>query len=61
MYLSHDRMVKLLEHCGYSGEKVYVSCDYGTNKRDGGLYDVVKMIFLIIILLYILAITALRY
>lgn len=43
MYLSHDRMVKLLEHCGYSGfEKVYVSCDYGTNKRDGGLYDVVK-------------------
>ncbi len=39
MYLPHDMMQQLLEKNGYSGfEKLYVSCDYGCNKHQKGLY-----------------------
>ena len=39
MYLPQDMMTKLLESCGYKGySKLYVSCDYSCNKRNGGLY-----------------------
>jgi len=39
MYLPHDMMEELLQNCGYNGySKLYVSCDYHCNKRNGGLY-----------------------
>lgn len=39
MYIPHDMMVKILDNCGYTGySKLYVSCDYGCNKRNGGLF-----------------------
>lgn len=39
MYLPHDMMEELLANCGYNGySKLYVSCDYHCNKRNGGLY-----------------------
>ncbi len=40
MYIPRTMMEKLLEKCGYTGfEKVFVSCEYGCNKRSGELYD----------------------
>lgn len=40
MYLPHDMMKRLLEHCGYCKyEKMYVSCDYGYGKNTKGLYQ----------------------
>ena len=43
MYLPHDMMDQLLTKVGYTGyEKLYVSCDYGCNKRSGKLYQIVK-------------------
>ena len=40
MYLPHDMMKRLLEHCGYCKyEKLYVSCDYGYGKNTKGLYQ----------------------
>lgn len=43
MYLSHDFLTKLLEYNGYTGfERLYVSCDHGCSKSNGGLYKVVK-------------------
>ena len=40
MYIPHDMMVELLASCGYTGyDKLYVSCDYKTSKRQGVLYD----------------------
>lgn len=42
MYLPHDMMVKLLSSCGYEGyDKLYVSCDYKCNKRNGGLFTTI--------------------
>ena len=39
MYIPHDMMERILEKCGYTGySKLYVSCDYGCNKRNGGLF-----------------------
>jgi len=46
MYIPHDIMEKLLEKCGYTGyAKLYVSCDYECNKKNGGLYKNVKKDF----------------
>lgn len=43
MYLSSDFLTELLDNNGFSGfEKLYVSCEYGCSKADGGLYAVVK-------------------
>lgn len=43
MYLSNDFLTKLLEHNGYAGfERLYVSCEYGCSKGNGGLYEAVK-------------------
>ncbi|MBR6420136.1 MAG: hypothetical protein IKS42_07370 [Oscillospiraceae bacterium] len=41
MYLPADMMKQLLDHCGITGyEKLYISCDAGCAKADGGkLYD----------------------
>lgn len=39
MYLPTEMMVKILEKCNITGyQKLYVSCDFGVSKRDGGLY-----------------------
>ncbi len=39
MYIPHDMMTKIVEGCGYTGySKLYVSCDYSCNKRNGGLF-----------------------
>lgn len=39
MYLPAEMMVKILEKCKISGyDKLYISCDVGVSKRDGGLY-----------------------
>ncbi len=41
MYLPKEMMRELLESCGYSGfEDIIVSCDYNTNKHEGGLYKI---------------------
>lgn len=41
MYLPKKMMSELLESCGYVGfEDVIVSCDYNTNKHQGGLFDI---------------------
>lgn len=43
MYIPHDMMERLLASCGYTGyDRLYVSCDYYCNKRNGGLYKVIK-------------------
>lgn len=43
MYLNQNYMAKILEKCGYSKYcKLYVSCDYNANKRDGKLFEIVK-------------------
>ncbi len=43
MYLPAAFLRELLNRNGYEGvERLYVSCEYGTGKADGGLYDVVK-------------------
>lgn len=43
MYISHDRMEKLLKQNGIEGyEKLYVSCDYHANKRSGELYKIIQ-------------------
>ncbi len=43
MYLPLDMMEKLLASCGYDGySKLYVSCDYLCNKRNGGLYKNIR-------------------
>ena len=43
MYLSAEFLCQLLERNGYTGLwKLYVSCEYGTNKGNGGLYERVK-------------------
>lgn len=43
MYLPHDMMERLLTSCGFIGyDRLYVSCDYSCNKRNGGLYKVIK-------------------
>ncbi|EWM53020.1 HAD family hydrolase [Ruminococcus flavefaciens] len=42
MYLPSEMMEKILAGCGIKGyEKLYVSCDVGASKRDGGLYGFV--------------------
>ena len=46
MYIPHDAMEDLLKGCGYEGyTKLYVSCDYECNKRNGGLYKNVQRDF----------------
>lgn len=43
MYLTKEPMERLLKKAGYEGyEKLYISCEYHTNKRSGGLYEYVK-------------------
>ncbi|MBE5899672.1 MAG: hypothetical protein E7279_08735 [Lachnospiraceae bacterium] len=45
MYISENHLMHILKKCGYRGiraEDIFVSCDYGCSKRDGGLYEVVK-------------------
>lgn len=43
MYIPADMMVKLLKSCGYEGyQKLYISCDYECNKRNGGLYKTIR-------------------
>ncbi|MBQ7351260.1 MAG: glycosyltransferase [Clostridia bacterium] len=42
MYLQKDKIYQLLTKCGYSqNNKLYVSCEHGTSKHLGGLYEVV--------------------
>jgi len=42
MYLPTAMMSEIIDHCGITGyEKIYISCDEGTTKRSGGLYDAV--------------------
>lgn len=39
MYLNSDMLRKILDSCGiYGYEKLYVSCEAGASKRNGGLY-----------------------
>ncbi len=40
MYLPLDVIKEILEKNGYSNPKIYLSCEYGTGKSDGGLYKV---------------------
>lgn len=43
MYISADEMKTILGRNGYTGyEKLYVSCEHGVGKCDGGLYDIAK-------------------
>ena len=43
MYLPEQSIRKLLEKNGFTGaERIYVSCEYGKSKADGGLYEIVK-------------------
>ena len=43
MYIPGEQMKEILTSCGYTNyENLYVSCDYGTSKRSGGLYEIVK-------------------
>ncbi len=43
MYIPNVEMKKLLECCDYTGyHKLYVSCDLGINKSQGGLYSFIK-------------------
>ena len=43
MYLPSEAMSRLLEHVGYEGyERLYISCEYHTSKRSGGLWEYVK-------------------
>lgn len=42
MYYPKEMLGELLEECGYSGyDKIYISCDYNLNKRNGKLFEVV--------------------
>ena len=42
MYLPAEMMKKILVKCGIKGyEKLYISCDAGASKRNGGLYSFV--------------------
>lgn len=42
MYIPQDKMIKLLEKCGYAGfDKLYISCDYKMSKQTGELYDII--------------------
>lgn len=42
MYLSRDMIYQLLTKCGYSKKNtLYLSCEHGTSKHLGGLYEVV--------------------
>lgn len=46
MYLPRDFLRELLEKNGYAGiSELYVSCEYGKSKRDGGLYRLVMETF----------------
>ena len=46
MYLPSDFLISLLNNCGYSGfQKLYVSCEYGCSKSDGGLFRIVRQDF----------------
>ena len=41
MYLAPSVLEKMLEKCGYRGyQRLYVSCQEGVSKRDGGLYRI---------------------
>lgn len=43
MYLSEEFLAELLERNGYTGiSEVYVSCEYGCSKGNGGLFEIVK-------------------
>lgn len=43
MYLSSVALKKILSSCGYEGlDDIYVSCEFGVNKRNGGLYKTLK-------------------
>lgn len=43
MYLPESFLRELAEACGYTGfEKLYISCDYGKSKADGGLYGLCR-------------------
>lgn len=42
MYLSSEFIGKLLEKCGYTKEKIFVSNEYRTNKGSGGLYEAAR-------------------
>ena len=43
MYLGEERIRELLRKCGYGAFSGYfVSCDWGTSKWEGGLYDKVR-------------------
>lgn len=43
MYLSKDFLLHLLEKNGYTGiAQLYVSCEYGVNKGNGKLFELVK-------------------
>lgn len=46
MYLSSSDLKKILSNCGYHGfEEIYVSCEYGANKQNGGIYKTLKNIY----------------
>lgn len=46
MYICADDMETLLGGNGYTGyKKLYVSCEYGAGKCDGGLYDIARSDF----------------
>ncbi len=43
MYLGRDYLSELLQENGYDAmEDIFVSCDYGVSKSDGGLYQIVR-------------------
>lgn len=43
MYLNNKYMVELLKKCGYTKyNKLFVSCDYNANKRNGKLFEIVR-------------------
>lgn len=43
MYMHEDELTAILNNCGYMGVKqIIVSCEHGTSKRTGGLYEVLK-------------------
>lgn len=43
MYISHDKIEKLLKNCGYIGyDKLFVSCDYNLTKIEGSLFKLIN-------------------
>ena len=43
MYLPSKFLAKVLKNCGFRGfEKIYVSCEHGCGKYNGGLYEKLK-------------------